>query len=124
MAQAVVDIAGRTYRMNCEEGEQAHIEELARLLEARIADLRGAFGEIGDQRIVVMAALTLSDELFTAKKQLAETQAELEQARRRQQEVSDWTAKALDKATAKVLEATKALNETEQAEKTISESYK
>ncbi|MCW2282361.1 cell division protein ZapA [Rhodoblastus acidophilus] len=112
MAQAVVTIAGRAYRMGCEEGEQAHIEELARLLDARIADLRGVFGEIGEQRIVVMAALTLSDELFAAKKQLAETQAELETARLRQQEVSDWAAKALDKATAKVTAATKALNET------------
>lgn len=118
MAQAVVTIAGRAYRMNCDEGEEAHIEELARLLEARIADLRGAFGEIGDQRIVVMAALTLSDELFTAKKQLAQTQAELESlradvvtARLRQQEMAEWTAKALDMATARVAAATKALDE-------------
>ena len=39
MAQAVVTIAGRTYRMNCDEGEEAHIESLARLVEAKIADL-------------------------------------------------------------------------------------
>ena len=118
MAQAVVSIAGRSYRMNCEEGEQAHIEDLARLVEARIADLRGGFGEIGEQRIVVMAALTVADELFATRKQLAEAQAELdaaraevEKARLRQRELGEWAAKALDKATAKVLVATKALNE-------------
>jgi cell division protein ZapA len=118
MAQAVVNIAGRTYRMNCEEGEQGHIEDLALLLEARIADLRGAFGEIGDQRIVVMAALTVADEFYAVQKQLAETQAELEatraeveEGRLRQRELAESAAKALDKATSKVVAATRALNE-------------
>ena len=72
MAQAVVTIAGRTYRMNCDEGEEPHIEQLALQVDSKIAELRGAFGEIGDQRIVVMAALTLADELFAIKKKLAE----------------------------------------------------
>jgi len=118
MAQAVVTIAGRVYRMNCEEGEQGHIEELARLVEGKIDDLRGAFGEIGEQRIVVMAAISLADELFAAQRQLAEVKVELEtsraeteKARLRERERAEWAAKALDKASAKVAAATKALNE-------------
>jgi cell division protein ZapA len=118
MAQAVVHIAGRTYRMNCDEGEEGHIENLARQFEAKIADLRVAFGEIGEQRIVVMAALTVADELHTMQKQLAEARsaiasakAEAERARLRQLERVEWAAQALDKAAAKVIAATKALNE-------------
>ncbi|MBB4197413.1 hypothetical protein CCR94_12440 [Rhodoblastus sphagnicola] len=118
MAQAVVTIAGRTYRMNCEEGEQPHIENLARSLEARIGDLRGAFGEIGEQRIVVMAAISLADELHVAQKQLAEAKVTIEtgraeagKARLRELERAEWAAKTLDKATAKVAAATRALNE-------------
>jgi cell division protein ZapA len=119
MAQAVVTIAGRTYRMNCDEGEEAHIENLARQFEAKIADLRNAFGEIGEQRIVVMAALTVADELHATQKQLAEAKAAVEaaravaeQAQLRQHERVEWAAKALDRATAKVVAATKALNAT------------
>ena len=117
MAQAVVTIAGRTYRMNCEEGEEAHIEALALQLDAKITDLRGAFGEIGDQRIVVMAALTLADELFIARKKLAERDEALAGAREdaarsetRYRELADEAAAALEDAAAQVEAATRALS--------------
>jgi cell division protein ZapA len=118
MAQAVVSIAGRTYRMSCDEGEESHIENLARLVEAKIEDLRGSFGEIGEQRIVVMAAITLADELHTSRQKLKEADALVEKVREeaaqvqsRQQEWAEWAAQCLDKATEKVADATKALNE-------------
>ncbi len=120
MAQAVVQIAGRTYRMNCDEGEEGHIENLARQVEAKIDGLRGAFGEIGDQRIVVMAALTIADELFIARSQLAEAEAATQQARDeakaaelRAQDLAARAAQTLDQATAKLAAAAKALNEDE-----------
>jgi cell division protein ZapA len=72
MAQVVVTIAGRTYRMACDDGEEARLEHLARDFDARIAGLRTSFGEIGDQRIIVMAALTLADELAEAQRQIAD----------------------------------------------------
>ncbi|HZY12192.1 MAG TPA: cell division protein ZapA [Beijerinckiaceae bacterium] len=72
MAQVVVTIAGRTYRMACDDGEEARLEHLARDFDARIAGLRTSFGEIGDQRIIVMAALSLADELGEAQRQIAD----------------------------------------------------
>lgn len=36
MAAVVVAIAGRTYRMSCEEGEEQRVEELARYVESKI----------------------------------------------------------------------------------------
>ena len=80
MAQVVVTIAGRTYRMACDDGEEARLEHLARDFDTRIAGLRASFGEIGDQRIVVMAALTLADELSEAQRQIAEFNAKLAEA--------------------------------------------
>jgi len=58
-----VTIAGRSYRMACEDGQEAHLEGLARAFDAKIADMRTAFGEIGDMRLHVMAALTFADQL-------------------------------------------------------------
>lgn len=72
MAQVVVTIAGRTYRMACDDGEEARLEHLARDFDARIAGLRTSFGEIGDQRIIVMAALSLADELGEAQRQIVD----------------------------------------------------
>jgi cell division protein ZapA len=80
MAQVVVTIAGRTYRMACDDGEEARLEHLARDFDARIAGLRTSFGEIGDQRIIVMAALTLADELAEAQREIADLKNRLAEA--------------------------------------------
>jgi cell division protein ZapA len=61
-----VTINGRQYRMACEEGQEVRLLKLAESLESRIESLRGKFGEIGDARLTVMAALTVCDELVDA----------------------------------------------------------
>jgi cell division protein ZapA len=84
MAQVNVTINGRSYRMACDDGEEAHLTELAGRLDRSIAQLRTRFGEIGDQRLTVMAAITLADQHAEAEKALAELRAEiadLEEAR-------------------------------------------
>ena len=63
MPQVSVTINGRQFRMACEDGEEAHLLRLAEDIDQRIARLRERFGEIGDTRLTVMAALTLADEL-------------------------------------------------------------
>lgn len=85
MAQVNVSIAGRTYRMACDDGEEPHLERLAQQLDAKITELRGHFGEIGDQRITVMAALTIADDLSATGRRVSalETRiAELEEQER------------------------------------------
>src|SRR5690348_9468646 len=66
MAHVNVSIAGRTYRMACGDGEEQHLVDLAARLDRKIDELRGSFGEIGDNRITVMAALTIADQLAEA----------------------------------------------------------
>ena len=65
-----VTINGRQYRMACEDGQEARLLTLADNLESRIGQLRGKFGEIGDARLTVMAALTVCDELLDAGQRL------------------------------------------------------
>ena len=65
-----ISINGRQYRMACENGQEAHLALLAQDLDARIQELRTRFGEIGDMRLAVMAALTVTDELVEAGKRL------------------------------------------------------
>ena len=64
MSHINVTINGRQYRMACEEGQEVRLLKLAETLEARVTELRGKFGEIGDARLTVMAALTVCDELL------------------------------------------------------------
>lgn len=77
MPQVSVTINGRQFRMACENGEEARVTNLAADLDARIATLRTRFGEIGDTRLTVMAALAVADELSEVKEKLARLEPEL-----------------------------------------------
>ena len=70
MSHINVTINGRQYRMACEEGQEVRLLKLAEQLETRIQSLRGKFGEIGDARLTVMAALTVCDELIDANQRI------------------------------------------------------
>lgn len=84
MSQVSVTINGRQFRMACEDGQEGHLMNLARDLDGRIESLRAKFGEIGDTRLTVMAALTISDSLAETAphiKRLEDELAELQSAR-------------------------------------------
>ena len=84
MSHVNVTIHGRQYRMACEDGQEDHLVRLAKDLDQRIEQLKGSFGAIGDMRLIVMAALTIADELSDAGKRmrrLEEDLAALEDAR-------------------------------------------
>src|ERR1700677_502126 len=77
MSHINVTINGRQYRMACEEGQEVRLLKLAEALESRIDSLRGKFGEIGDARLTVMAALTVCDELQDAGNRIRALEEEL-----------------------------------------------
>jgi cell division protein ZapA len=77
MAQVSVTINGRQYRMACEDGQENHLLRLAKDLDERIVGLRGKFGQIGDARLIVMAALTVSDDLAEMGKKIRQLEDEI-----------------------------------------------
>jgi len=77
LAQVTVTIAGKTYRMACADGEEAHLEALGALYDGKITQMRDSFGEIGDMRLHVMAALMVADELSEAQSVIAGLKSEI-----------------------------------------------
>ena len=63
MSQSIVTIRlnGTPYQIGCGEGEEAHIESLAGEIETILQSLVGAVGQIGEARLLAMAALILAD---------------------------------------------------------------
>jgi cell division protein ZapA len=119
MAQVSVTINGRQFRMACEDGQEGHLMELASELDGRITGLRAKFGEIGDTRLTVMAAITVADELSEAGlriKRLEEELAALEGVRAtasdRAKTAQASVAAALAAAAERVEGITKKLNQT------------
>ncbi len=104
MSYINVTINGRQYRMACEEGQESRLLRLAETLEARVSSLRGKFGEIGDQRLTVMASLTIADELADAERRIRGLQEEIEALREVRLTAAD-RARATQSAVANALNA-------------------
>lgn len=77
MAQVTVQIGGRDYKMACGEGEETHLLSLARMVDERHAQLRQQFGEVGDNRLSIMTAIMMADELNEAKSRARTLESEL-----------------------------------------------
>ncbi|HUJ36682.1 MAG TPA: cell division protein ZapA [Hyphomicrobium sp.] len=74
MGQVAVTVFGRSYRFDCGEGEEARLGELAAFLKGRVEELNRQFGNAGEERLLLMAALLIADELWDARAALAEKQ--------------------------------------------------
>mgnify|MGYP003145946965 FL=1 len=77
MPEVNVEINGRKYRMACEEGQQAHLIGLAERFNAQVEGLKGAVGEIGDNRLTVMAGIAVLDELSEAERRIKVLEAQV-----------------------------------------------
>ena len=109
MPQVNVMISGKAYRMACGEGEEAHLEGLARFYDEKTGEMRQAFGKLGDMRLHVMAALMVADEVHELKQRLAKletdlaaTQGNAGAADERLSEVEDRAAEALVAAAERI----------------------
>jgi len=71
MPKVNVEINGRKYRMACEEGQEPHLLGLAERFNRHIDAFKGDFGEIGDNRLTVMAGIAVLDELADAERRIA-----------------------------------------------------
>lgn len=70
MAEVVtITINGRTFRMGCDDGQEEHLLSLAKVVDEKINLFKGSYGEIGETRLTVMAAIMLADELNEATRQ-------------------------------------------------------
>jgi cell division protein ZapA len=81
MAQVNLTVNGRVYRMACDDGEETHVETLGTRFDGAITELRNALGEIGDQRLMVMAGILMTDRLDDAEQRLNRAEQELRDLR-------------------------------------------
>lgn len=71
MGQVTITLNGRSFRLRCGDGEEARLIALAEHVEVKLAGLVAEFGQVGDERLLVMASIMIADELFDARDALA-----------------------------------------------------
>ena len=72
MGQVSVTLNGRTYRLQCGKGEERRLIELATYVTRRAEAVAEEFQALGDDRIMLLTAILIADELWQARAQLAE----------------------------------------------------
>ncbi|MBK5197215.1 MAG: cell division protein ZapA [Methyloceanibacter sp.] len=82
MGQVSVTLNGRTYRLECGEGEETHLIALAEYLSSHVDTMKRKFGQVGDDRLILMASLLVTDELWELRRQVQEMKSALAEARR------------------------------------------
>ncbi len=72
MAEVDIVVNERVYRVTCDEGQEPRLLRLASHIDGHVRSLVRELGQIGDARLMLLAALSVSDELFEARANLAE----------------------------------------------------
>ncbi|MEP0519530.1 MAG: cell division protein ZapA [Hyphomicrobiales bacterium] len=111
MAQITVNINGRNYRMACEDGQEAHLQQLAGQFDDTVKQLRTSFGEIGDQRLTVMAGVMGQDEVFELRNKVAALEQELAGLRTMRDQAMERIQQTESQLTTQIDEATRLINE-------------
>lgn len=78
MAEVTMTLNGRTYRLECDDGEEEHLLGLSEMVGTRLRTHQQQFGQVGDDRLLLMTALTIADELSETQRKLDEFENEKE----------------------------------------------
>lgn len=93
MAQVEIVINGRQYQLACEDGQEDHLQALAKLVDGHVKDLVRQVGQIGEARLLVMAALLIADETHELRREVDELRQDVDSHLTK---VEDAIAESLD----------------------------
>jgi cell division protein ZapA len=102
MSQINVDVNGRPYAVGCEDGQEAHLQELAKMFDHQVRQVSQDMGQLGDSRLFLMGALLLADELYDARNRLAALQVELNRVQADRARLESRAVNALENAAGKI----------------------
>jgi cell division protein ZapA len=70
MGQVVVKVNGREFPLSCVDGQEARIRRLAQYVDYKIGEFAKSLGQVGEARLILLAALVIADELSDANEAL------------------------------------------------------
>ena len=76
MSQVAVTVNGRPFKIACDDGQEPRIRRLAQYVDSRVAEFVRSLGQVGEARLLLLAALVIADELSDANEALAQQRSE------------------------------------------------
>ena len=102
MAQLTIQVNGRPYIVGCEDGQEAHLLEIARLFDRQVRQVSQDVGQLGETRLFLMGALLLADEMSDLKLRLAHAQSELAKLQTEKTRAEVAAIRAIDAAAERI----------------------
>jgi cell division protein ZapA len=102
MAQISIEVNGRPYAVGCEDGQEQHLLELAKLFDHQVRQVSQDMGQLGDTRLFLMGALLLADELADARSRVAALQVEISRAQADRGRIETRAVAALEAAAKRI----------------------
>jgi cell division protein ZapA len=89
-----VMVNSRAYTIACDDGEEDHLRDLAGHVDSKVKELLASVGQVGETRLLLMAALLIADEHHEATAQLHLRNQELDGLRGTHDETNGALARA------------------------------
>ena len=70
MANVNIKFNNKEFLLSCEDGQEEHLEELSFHLNEKFNDLKSSLGNIGENKLLLISAITTMDEYFETKKKI------------------------------------------------------
>jgi len=102
MAQINVEVNGRPYAVGCQDGQEQHLQDLAKVFDEQVRQVSHDMGQLGDTRLFLMGALMLADELHDARARLDALQVELTRLQNDRSRFEGKAVGALEAAAARI----------------------
>jgi cell division protein ZapA len=95
MSQVAVTVNGRPYKIACDDGQEPRIRRLAQYVDARVGEFVKTVGQVGEARLLLLAALVIADELSDANEALQQEQSRYRAAESEAGDTADAAANGI-----------------------------
>ena len=87
MANVNIKFNGKEFLLSCEDGQEEHLEQLSINLNNKFDDLKNSLGNIGENKLLLIASIKVMDEYFETKKKIDNQKIELKKITERFKEL-------------------------------------
>lgn len=104
MAQVDITVNNQNFLIACEDGQEDRLMDLSKIVDDKVGELAAQVGQVGQTRLLVMAALVIADELVDLRETVTLTPVQnsddkavacIEELSKRIEKIADLAAEAL-----------------------------
>ena len=107
MANVNIKFNGKDFLLSCEDGQEAHLEELSEQLNQKFENLKKDLGNIGENKLLLITSIKIIDEYFETKKKIEEKKVEFKDLSSKFQELKSLVYEYKDEKEKEVLKLSK-----------------